>query len=202
MLSVTIKVQGIEDAIRKLNQMRDGLGNQAARSAVNKMADQAKTKMSAMIRQDYNISASLLRERLIVRKSFRADGANISAALVGNPHSSGGKRSMNLIHFLERSVTLAESRRRARGGTLSELRFKVRRTGGKQMLRGAFIGNNGRTVFIREGKARLPIKPVQTIGVPQMFSTKKNIREIQAFIHANLPRLMQSEIRHYLRTIR
>lgn len=202
MISIDIKVQGIDDVIRKLEQVQRGLGDRVARSAVNKTADQAKTQMSRLIREDYNVSAALLRERLRVRKAWRADGATISAALIGNPNAGGTKRSMNVIHFLEKSVSMAEAKRRRRGGTLDQLHYKIKRRGSKATIPGSFIANQGRTVFQRVGKTRLPIKPVQTIGVPQMFATKKNIRDIQTWIHANLPRIMQHEVQHFLRTLR
>jgi len=201
MLTFEVKTN-IQDTIKKLEEMQRGLGDKAARSAVNKCADQAKTQMSRLIREDYNISAALLRERLVVRKSFRSDGMRISAALIGNPNAGGKGRSMNVIHFLERSVSMAEAKRRRRGGTLDQLHFKIKRQGGKVRIPGAFIANAGRTVFQREGKGRLPIKPVQTIGIPQMFNTKKNRTAIVAWINANLPRIMDHEVQHYLRTFR
>jgi hypothetical protein len=34
------------------------------------------------------------------------------------------------------------------------------------------LGNKGRTVFRRTGKGRLPIEPVQMIGVSQMFNSR------------------------------
>jgi Prophage minor tail protein Z (GPZ) len=200
-MQVTVRWD-VNAVINKLNAIQKGIGDRALVSALNKVTTQAQTQMSRAIREDYNISPALVRERLKIRRATAKGLATFTAALIGNPNSGGAKRSMNMIHFLERSVTLAEARRRGKSKTLSELRFKVKRSGGKVSIPGAFIGNNGRTVFIREGRARLPIKPVRTIGVPQMFSTRKNVGLVEKWIKANFHRILQSEIRYYLSRIK
>ena len=43
-----------------------------------------------------------------------------------------------------------------------------------------------RTAF-REGKARLPIKPLSTIDVPQMFAARKSIDRVLRVIERELP---------------
>lgn len=190
------------DGLRaRLNTIEKNLGDKAVVSALNKTAAQAKTRMSEAIRKDYNISAALVRERLRIRKAARGKFATFSAFLIGNPETGGRKRAMNLVHFLEKNAG-AKAFRRGAGWRLDQLRFKVKKTGGKNTLKGAFIGNKGRTVFIREGAGRLPIRAVRTIGVPQMFSTNKNIDMVKAWITANLPRIMQAEAKHYLSTIK
>jgi len=94
---------------------------------------------------------------------------------------------MNLIHFLEKKVTLAEGRRRKKSGTQNQLRFKIKRVGGLKTIKGAFVGNKGRTIFKRSGKGRLPIEGVQTIGVRAMFSTKKINNRVIAKIRKDGP---------------
>ena len=190
------------DGVRaRLNAIEKNLGEKAVVSALNKTAAQAKTRMSEAIRKDYNISAAMVRERLRIRKATRGKLATFSAYLVGNPNTGGAMRSMNLVHFLEKNAG-AKAFRRGAGWRLDQLRFKVKRSGGKGTLKGAFIGNKGRTVFIREGAGRLPIKAVRTIGVPQMFSTNKNIDMVKAWIRENLPRIMQAEAKYYLSTVK
>jgi len=186
----------IEDMQRDLNQLRKGLGDQAITSALNKTAAQAKTQMSAAIRREFNISAALVRERLQIRKATRKGGATFTALLIGNPATGGGKRSINLVHFLEKNAT-AKAFKRGRNLRLDQLRFKIRKTGGKQMLKGAFIGNQGRTVFIRTGGARLPIKAVRSIGVPQMFMARRNTTAVLNWIAANFPRIAKAEFDYY-----
>lgn len=186
---------------RDLNAIRTGLGDRAIRSALNKTATQARTQMSAAIRATYNVSAGLVRDRLRVRKTERKGLAQFTAYLIGNPDSGGARRSMNLIHFLT-STQVARSRQRNKRGSIPDLRFKIKKTGGRAVLPGAFIGNAGRTVFIRTGAARLPIKAVRTIGVPQMFATNANQAAIEAWLRVNLPRIAAAEVRYFLSTVR
>lgn len=200
MMQVTV-LWDTREVERKLNAIKAGLGDRAITSAINKVAAQAKTQMSKAIREDYNISAALVNERLRLRKATRSGVATFTAILIGNPETGGRRRSMNLVHFLEKSTSLAEARKRGKAGTLAQLHFKIRKTGGKAIVRGAFIGNQGRTVFIREGAGRLPIKAVRTIGVPQMFSTRKNIGKIKVWIGDNFPRILQSEVKYFLSTV-
>jgi hypothetical protein len=205
MFSVTVRVD-LEEVRVRLNKLQKGMGDRALASGLNKTVAQARTQMSRYIREDYNISAALVRERLRVSRAVRVSSAGgdivtISANLIGNPETGGQKRSMNMIHFLERKVTLAEARRRSKAGTLNALHFQVKRSGGKKTIRGAFIGNQGRTVFARTGKSRLPIKAVRTIGVPQMFASKRNLGRITKWLEANLERIVGHEVEHYTRTV-
>lgn len=185
---------------KDLNDIKTSLGDKAVVSILNKTAAQAKTRMSEAIRDEYNISASLVRDRIKVGKAQRKGATAFTALVIGNPEPGGGKRSFNVIRFLETKVTIAEGRRRRKAGTLSQLRFKIKKAGGKTTIKGAFIGNQGRTVFIRTGPGRLPIKAVQTIGIPQMFTTKRNTKIVLDWIKANFPRIANSEIQHYLHT--
>jgi hypothetical protein len=200
MLDVTVRFD-LDGPRNLLNSLKTGVGDRAVLSILNKTTAQAKTRMSQAIRADYNISAGLVGERLRIRRATRRDIVTFTASLIGNPETGGRRRSMNLVHFLEKQAQ-AKAFRRGKGWRLDELRFKVKKGGGKQMLPGAFVGNKGRTVFIRTGKTRLPIKAVRTIGVPQMFNTKKNIGEVRRWISLNLPRIAQSEMAYYLKTVK
>ena len=178
---------------------------QAQASAVNKLVALAQTAMRREIVREFNVSASFVRERLKVRKaSARGTGFIIEAVLTGSG-SSGAKRSANLIHFVEKSISLAEARRRLRAGEgqssrnrTFELRAKIKRGAGPKIVKGAFIGNKGRTVFIREGNTRLPIKPVQTIDVPQMFNTKRVNGRVVALIESRGKQQLEHELRYYM----
>ena len=84
-------------------------------------------------------------------------------------------------------MTLAEGRRRNKAGTQNQLRFQIKKVGGKKIISGAFIGNKGRTVFIRETGDRLPIKALSTIDVPQMFNTRRIKKRVIKRIEKELP---------------
>lgn len=199
MINVTVKVD-VSGVKARLNAAKKGLGDRAVISALNKTGAQAQTRMSRLIRDDYAISAQLVRERLKVRRAVRRGEFAFEAALMGNANNQS--RAMNLIHFVERKTTLAESRRRAKAGTQAQLFFKIKKGKGKATLARVFVGNRGRTVFERTGKERLPIRPVQTIAVPQMFNTKKNRAAVERFIADAFPRIFQREAAYYLSTVK
>lgn len=156
----------------QLEKLGQDVGDKAMVRALNKTVEQGKTEMARKISQEFYISASVVKDRLAVRRaSVRGGVLRFEAALEATRRGKG--RSMNLIHFVEQKVTLAEAKRRRKAGDLAQLRFQIKRSGGKKMLPGAFIGNKGRTVFIRTGKARLPIKALNTIDVVQMFNTRR-----------------------------
>jgi hypothetical protein len=186
----------------QLERVGADVGNKAMVRALNKTVEQGKTEMARSISREFNISIGKAKDRLDIQRASAKGGAlRFEAVLEATKRGKG--RSMNLIAFVESKVTLAEGRRRAKDGTQNQVRFQIKRTGGKKMIKGAFIGNDGRTVFIREGKSRLPIKALNTIDVPQMFNTKKLNALVRAVmlkrLDANFKRELRSVLRGYIR---
>ena len=85
--------------------------------------------------------------------------------------------------------------RTLKSGKRQQLRFKIRRDSGNKQITGAFIGNKGRTIFIREGKGRLPIKAVNTIDVVQMFNVKRINLAVRETLLAGLEANFDRELR-------
>ena len=157
---------------RQLGQLQAGIQDRVIAAAINKTTDKARAEMTRQITAEFNIKAKDIRAQLKVRRAA-AKGAMLVAELEAMS-KLGGRRSLNVIHFAARQT--------AKGVTV-----KVKRSGGRKLIPGAWIGNDGRTVFERKGKKRLPIKPVQTIDVPQMFNTKRLNRAVVAKILRDLP---------------
>ncbi len=199
MFTLNVKID-TKPVIDHLNAIKKGLGDQAITSALNDTAAQARTQMIRGITATYAIPASLVRERLSLSRASR-NGLRFTATLIGNPNNRA-KRSMNLIHFIEKSVTLAQAKKRRKDDTLNTLRVQILKAGGKKLLPGAFIGNKGRTVFMRTGPGRLPIVPVQTVGVPQMFSAHKVQDPVTRWIRDNFPRIFESKAKYFLSTVK
>lgn len=149
-----------------LRRMSRELQDKAVAMALNKTISKGKTEMTRAITSEFNIKAGTVRPQLMVKKAFAKRG--ILIAELGVVASRNKGRSANLIHFLK----AASVRNRSKNGRQHQLSFQIKRAGAKH-IPGAFIGNEGRTVFIRTGKARLPIEAVQTIGVAQMFNTRR-----------------------------
>ncbi len=181
---------------RKLNALQKDIAAQALASAVNKTLDRAKTAMVREIAAEFVVSQSYVRERLRIRRATRKGGVYaVEGALLGGRDK---RRSANIIAFVEQSVTLAEAKRRIKAGIQNQLFVRIKRGAGKKPLKGAFIGNKGRTVFRREGKERLPIKPVQTIDVAQMFNTKRINAAVVKTMREVFPTIFDREARFFV----
>ena len=180
MIAIKVDVRGVSEVRRSLSRLQTDLRDRAMSAALNKVAEKANTEIKRAVTAEFNISASDVANAITLRK---ARGADLQATLsiFGSRRKRG--RSLNVVHFLEKSITLGEAKRRSkkgqlygvgRGGRLLPvLGFKFKKGGGVKQIEGAFLANKGRTVFVRTGDKRLPIKPVQMIGVSQMFSAER-----------------------------
>ena len=195
---------------KQLDNLREDIRDKATVRAVNRTIEQARTDMSREIRQEFVLTAEEVRSQLRVTKAgFKGGQLSIQAALIGGKAKG---RSLNLIRFVEKAVTLAAAKRRMKAGEggrqqlrnggyndkALELRFKIKRTGGKKVIKGAFIGNKGRTVFIRQGAKRLPIDALRTIDVAQMFNTKRINRAVLDKMRTKFPEIFAREAKFYL----
>ena len=165
---------------------------------LNKLADQAARDMATQVSSEFNITRSEVAGALRIDKATAKAGRFYMTARLYVPTRPKG-RGFNLIRFVEKKVTFAEARRRAKSGTLAQLRVKIKRTGGMKVIPGAFIGNNGRTVFRRVGKARLPIKALTTIDTAQMFMTRRIHQVVVAKIKANASYVLRDTIANLIK---
>lgn len=198
------------DVARQLETLRKDIGDKAVASALNKTMAIAKTAMSREIREEFNLNTQEVNSSLVVKRASAGRKAfSLEATL--EPKSSRG-RSLNLIRFVEKSVSFAQARKRVKageGGTYKlrnggvvqktlELRFKIKKNGAPVMVKGAFIANDGRTVFIREGKSRLPIRALQTIDVAQMFNTKRINAKVVQLIEERFPGIFANDVKFFV----
>lgn len=196
---------------RQIAQLRSDVAQQATVRAINRTIDLGKTEAVRSISREYNVTSAYVRERLAIRKaSFRQGRFGISAELAASGRNRNS-RSANLIAFIEKTVSLAAARRRMaageggayklrNGGQVAkalELRFKIKRGQPAKTIKGAFIGNKGRTVFIREGKDRLPIKALSTVDVPSMFNARRVNDVIVNKMLARFPEVFAREAKFY-----
>ncbi len=192
-MQLSVNVRGMDGIKSALSALSQDLRDKAAVMALNKVGPKARTEMTRAITEQYNI------KRADVTASLSLKGARVdSLQVVLNPFAGGRRgRAMNLIHFFDHKTTLREAKRAKKAGKRSGvvvngreyplLYFKIKRNEAAKPVPGAFIGNHGRTVFMREGNGRLPIKAVSTVGVPQMFSTKQISQRVLNRINAELP---------------
>ena len=195
---------------RQLEALPEKIGNRALVRALNVCAEAGRPAMARQVSQEFRLTVSQVRERLSVVRAYARGTLRFEARLQASNKARG--RSMNLIAFTEKSVTMAAARKRMKageGGTHTlrngaqtrkalELRFQVKRGGGKKVITGAFIGNKGRTVFIREGKERTPIRALSTIDVPQMFNAQRINAPVRKVMIERFPAAFKRELRSVL----
>lgn len=193
-LTMRVEVRGFDEVQRKLSRLSTALArDQAMAMALNRVADRGRAEINRAVTERYAIKGDEVRNSVAIRRAVNKPGRlTAEISVFGSPSRRG--RSVNLIRFLAaaqvqgRAVKLRGARtRRADLAALGrELGFQIRRGGGLKRIPGAFVGNRGRTVFRRTGKARLPIEPVQVIGVSQMFASREISARVLARINATL----------------
>lgn len=172
MTTFAIEVRGIEAVQQELRRLSGREMDRAATMALNKVAAKARTEADRAIRERFAIASDQVRGSMVLIRA-KQNGRDLVAVveIFGSPTKRG--RSMNLVRFLERSVTLAQAKKRRKAGTLTQLRFKILKAGGVRPIPRAFIlPVRGSPVFERVGKGRKEIEPMQVIGVSQMFNTR------------------------------
>lgn len=194
-LSITTNFPAIQ---KQLDGLREDIASKATTRAINRTIEQAKTDMSREIRQEFVLSADEVRQQLRIRRAgFRRGQLTIEAALIGGKAKG---RSLNLIRFIEKKPGKREQRKRDKAeGSRQQLRFQIKRAGGKKIIPGAFIGNKGRTVFIRQGAKRLPVKALRTVDVAQMFNTRRINDAVTRKMREKFPVIFAREVAFYTR---
>jgi hypothetical protein len=199
MIGLKIDVRGAAELQRKLAGVSREIRDKAMQPAINKVADKARTEINRAITQEYAVKATEVRQAVTLR---RAGGGTLTAIIEIFGSASKRGRSANLIRFLGALNGLAVRGAKAKKADIAalnkQLGFIIRRAGGLKKIEGAFIGNKGRTVFRRTGKARLPIEPLQVIGFSQMFKSRKIERRVMERIEVELPIELQRAIKKIL----
>jgi hypothetical protein len=189
---IKIEVRGMKEVRESLARIPRELEGKVIQPALNKVADKARAEITRLVPQEFAVKAAEVRSAVDVRRA-RSGSMQAVVDVFGSARRRG--RSMNLIHFLA-AIQAAGRALKARGAKANkaelkalqqQLGFLIKRAGGLKKVEGAFIGNKGRTVFMRTGDARLPIKPVQVIGFSQMFNSRKINGRVMDKIRAELP---------------
>lgn len=177
MSSNTISIRNnFPQVAAQLDRMAKDVGDKAMVRALNATVKQGKTEMARTINKEFRVTVSQVKNRLYVNFArANAGGVKFYASLLATRpeglHSNDDWRGMNLIHFVTSTPT------RNKKGKLGQVKFQIKRTGGRKIIKGAFIATNKKTggtaVFIRDGKSRMPISTKTTIDVPQMFNARR-----------------------------
>jgi hypothetical protein len=203
-MNISVDVRGVEAVQRRLKMIGEELRDKVVTASLNKVVTKAQAEINRQIRAEYFVKADEVRNAMVVHKANR-NTLKASIDIFGSKSRRG--RSANMIHFLAalQGAGVAVKTRGAVGVKKSDLKeigrqlgFKVKRGAGMKKIPGAFLGNKGRTVFIREGKDRLPIKPLQVIGFSQMFSSKKISKSVMDKVDRDLVQEIERAIKMVL----
>ncbi len=191
MLHVKVKIN-TRDVEKRLKRLQKDIGIKVLASSINKTTAIAKTAMIKQITNKYKLKAGFVRKRIAISRARRKGANAFTAVLRGT-----GKRSANLIAFVESSISLAQLKKRRKADDGKEVRFQITRGGGKKTIPGSFIGNKGRTIFKRVGVSR-GIAPVRTINVPQMFNVREINIAVKAIIKKRFIEVFNREVAFYI----
>jgi len=196
-MQISIKLTGLDRVQAKLASLSAAQASGAISMAINKTTAKAKAEINRAITQRYQIARAEVANSVAINAASKSKPRAV-ISIFGSPKKRG--RSINLVHFTERKVTLAQGRKRAKDGTQNQLRFNIVRGQGGKMIPGSFVGNKGRTIFRRTGDKRLPIEPVQVVGVGQMFNFRQIRERVLSKINKDLATEMDRAIAQKLRT--
>lgn len=180
-MKITVK-HNFPEVQRQLDQLHQDLRGPVLARVVNRTMEQGQTRMAKEISTEFNIKSKEVKGRMRLLKASARNGAFRVQATLEVIGKRG--RSLNLINFDARK-------------TKDGVSVKILRAGGRKIVRGAFIANQGRTVFRRVGKPRLPIKALQTIDVEQMFNTKRVNRVVLQLLQEKFPEVFTREAKFY-----
>lgn len=173
-MRIDVKVD-VDQALRKLTALEREIAPKAAVSALNKVATSARAEAVRQIARETGIKQSEIRQHLVIRRATRN---TLSAQISAKPWSP------NLIRY--------QARQTKQGVSAAPWR-------NRRVHKGTFIANQGRTVFAREGKARLPLKPIRGPSVPREFMRDVAMRAMRAKVAERFPIEFERALAQYMR---
>ena len=192
-LSISTNFPEVAAALRKVSAE---VGDKAAARTLNATVAQAKTAMGREIRQEFNLQAGYVRDRLRITRARLSRGTLSLSATLYAMDKGKQKRGMNLINFKAEQTAAGVS-------------VKIKKAGSRKVRKGAFIGNKGRTVFERIPGTKMKsrsaanahgnkLRAVTTIDVQQMFNTRRINGTVIRAIEERFPQIFERELAYAL----
>lgn len=177
MIQISV-VNEVDKMRRHFEAIREGLTEKATAAALNRVGTMARTGGIRQIGKVYTLKRGTIAAQIsLARASPRM--AAIEVAITAR-----GKRAIPLIEFAGRQTGAGVS-------------FKIRRQGGRKTLKSSFVAtmkSGHRGAFERKGKARLPIRELYTIGLPQMFIAREVVRVMSEIVKTRFPERLRHEL--------
>ena len=147
--------------ISKISIPDGAMVTKAVYQSMNKATAKANTAMKNATRKVYNIKAKDL-NKTVVKKNATAGKTEVSVVIRSRP--------ISLSKFSPTKVNVKGKN----GRTYKGVSVKVKKSGGKTRVRGAFFGkakNSGsEQIFSRRGKGRLPLRKLAVYTTPTMVN--------------------------------
>lgn len=179
-MSVTVNIKSNVAAIkRELDVARSEL-LVATSSAINKVAITVRAEAAREIQKVYNIKVSAAKGRMLIRRATRAHPEAIITAS-GKP--------IALLGF-------AGTRQNKKG-----IGLQIKVQGGRKTIAHAFINTTKggqRAAFIREGKARYPLKFLRSVGLAQTFASDAVTKALKKIVGDRFPIVYRQELKFAL----
>jgi len=201
---IDIRFDGLEKLIKQLDP---AIIEKAQRSAIRKIGDQAATQVSRKIRQHYPVSATQMRD-ILKKGTFQHRGT--SARIL----RYSGER-LSLRHFSTTSKDaygspkkVARPRVKSRRGTRYGARTRDQKKKPRRIVNRGFWGrgrNNGiHQIFQRSVEDDPQSSLVKLTGpsIPHMVRNTDVIAVFEAYVGANLGRVFQHELDHFMKKAR
>lgn len=160
-----------------LGELAGNIRDKAVVRALNRTATTIRAEAAREIKAEYNLKVGEIKGQM------RID--NATAALLRSRVVVSGK-PMSLSDFAPRQ--------NSQGVTV------LIKRGQRKLIRHAFLLNRpgGSPVFIRLGKARLPIKKLFTLSLPSAFTNDKVMSALKRVAGKRFPEAFAQEARYYL----
>lgn len=191
------------DLVKALRTLPDKIQGKVLVPALKDVSKLGRTQAIRGITSEFNIDrptvSSSFSIQITKENTLLSNGITHKAELVA---SSGRRRAFNAVRFMERKIFLSASRKRSRAGTKNQIHIRVLKTGSfKTLGKNAFLGNKGRTVFrVIPGTKKL--EPISTIGVSQMFSTRRINEVVLERMRDNLVRYIDYSLQRIANNLR
>lgn len=174
---ITVKID-TSATDRLINDLQRSIVPKAINAALNRVVVTGRSEAVRTIARTTGLKQKDIREHLDIRRAGRGDPA---AEIRAKPWSP------NLIRYQARQTQAGVS---------------AKAWGQRKVYKGSFIGNKGRTVFTRTGKARLPLKALHGPSVPREFMRDVSLQALEVVAKQRFPIEFERALAQFMRTRR
>ncbi len=207
---IIVELTGVKEAMAELDPEKV---RKAARSALNRAADQGRTQASRAIREEYNISAGEVNKQLRVTSRAGADDTSVVISGTGRglplavfaAKQEGVKANKKGIRYTRRAKmagTIVGAPGLFRAGIAGgQVTVQVKKTSGRKPVTTdpkAFLARfktGHLAVARRTGKDRKPIKELWGPGIGLLFGSKGIMEPLKTFIADKFEQLFDRELK-------